>query len=44
MHDTTLALATLIFAAMAGVGSVVRVLQNYSFHKWHKKQAKKKRK
>jgi hypothetical protein len=32
---------TLIFAAVAAVGSVVRVYQNFHFHCWHKKQAKK---
>ncbi len=44
MHDTTLALATLIFAAMAGIGSVVRVLQNERAYRWHTRAEKKKRK
>ncbi len=44
MHGTTLALATLIFAAMAGIGSVVRVFQNERSHRWHTRAEKKKRK
>ncbi len=40
MHDTTLALATLIFAAMAGIGSVVRCYQNQRLWKFYKKRSK----
>ncbi len=35
---------TLIFAAVAAVGSVVRVAQNERLWKWHRKRYKKKKK
>jgi hypothetical protein len=35
---------TLIFAAIAAVGSVVRVYQNERFYKWHRKVYKKRKK
>jgi hypothetical protein len=40
MPDHAISLATLIFASLAGVGSVVRCYQNYKFHRWHRRQAR----
>jgi hypothetical protein len=37
-------LLTLLFAAIAAVGSVVRVAQNERLYRWHKKTRKKKKK
>ena len=35
---------TLIFAAIAAVGSVVRIYQNERLWKWHRKRRRKKKK
>jgi hypothetical protein len=35
---------TLIFSAIAAVGSVVRVAQNERLYRWHRKNHKKKKK
>jgi hypothetical protein len=40
MPDLWVALATLIFAGMAGVGSVVRCYQNQRYWRWVQRQAK----
>jgi hypothetical protein len=42
MMDNPTAWATLIFAAMAGIGSVVRVYQNERFWRSHRKHSRKK--
>jgi hypothetical protein len=36
-----MAMATLIFAAMAGIGSLVRVIQNERLYRWHKRNHRK---
>jgi hypothetical protein len=35
--DASMALATLIFATMAGIGSLIRVYQNERFYRWNKR-------
>jgi hypothetical protein len=37
MTSHVLGFATLLFAAMAGLGSVIRILQNRRLYKWHRK-------
>jgi hypothetical protein len=44
MPDHAISIAALLFAAMAGVGSVVRTIQNFHHHRFMKKVHAKKRK
>jgi hypothetical protein len=41
MADNATSLATFIFAAMAGIGSLIRVYQNERFYPWNKRIHKK---
>ena len=41
MPDHAISIATRMFAAMAGIGSVIRVLQNERFYRWHRRTLKK---
>ena len=41
MPDHAISIATRMFAAMAGIGGVIRVLQNERFYRWHRRTLKK---
>jgi hypothetical protein len=43
MADNALAVATLVFACLAGVGGLVRIYQNFLMYRLHKKAHEDKR-
>ena len=43
MAENYTALATLVFAALAGIGSLVRVAQNERYYRWSRRVHKTKR-